>query len=178
LPDASGLAEDNQLPPRAGAGKGELALSVGLLALALVVLWQTLEIPVSPIYARVGPTIIPMMTAIGLVGLSVGLIVVALRGGWQPDEERAYVVDGKALAWLTAGLLANILLIGPAGFTAASVVMFALASKAFGSTRLLRDAGIGLAFALTSYFGFAKALGINIGAGAVERALEALPGLF
>ncbi len=165
-------------PQDAGVGKSELALSIGLLALALVVLWQTLEIPVSPIYARVGPTTIPMMTAIGLIGLSLALIVVALRGGWQPDEERAYAADGKALAWLAAGLMANILLIGPAGFTAASVVMFTLASKAFGSTRLLRDAGIGLAFALISYFGFAKALGINIGAGAVERALEAIPGLF
>ena len=165
-------------PHDAGVGKGELALSIGLLALALIVLWQTLEIPVSPIYARVGPTIIPMMTAIGLIGLSAGLIVAALRGGWQPDEERAYAVDMRALAWLAAGLMANILLIGPAGFTAASVVMFTLASKAFGSTRPLRDAGIGLAFSLISYFGFAKALGINIGAGAVERALEAIPGLF
>lgn len=175
MPEA---VDANQLPPRAGVGKGELALSLGLLVLSGIVLWQTLEIPVSPIYARVGPTVIPMITALCLGALSLGLLVAALRGGWQPDEERAWRADPKALAWLAAGLLANILLIGPAGFTAASVVMFTLASKAFGSTRLLRDAGIGLAFALLSYFGFAKALGINIGAGAVERAIEAIPGLF
>lgn len=167
-----------RLPPRAGVGKSELALSLGLLALSGLVLWQTLEIPVSPIYARVGPTIIPMMTALGLCALSLALVVMALRGGWQTDEERAYRADPKALAWLAAGLLANILLIGSAGFTIASVVMFTLASKAFGSTRLARDAGIGFAFALASYFGFAKALGINIGAGVLERALEAVPGLF
>ena len=34
-----------------------------------------------------------------------------------------------------------------------------------------RDAALGLVMALASYFGFAKVLGINIGAGLVENAL-------
>src|SRR5262245_62502862 len=35
---------------------GEAIIGAGVLALAAVMLWQTLAIPVSPIYAQVGPT--------------------------------------------------------------------------------------------------------------------------
>lgn len=157
-----------------GAARGEIALSLGMLCLSAVVLWQTLEIPVSPIYARVGPTIIPMMTSIGLGLLSLALLASALRGGWQTDEEKEYTPDKLALGWLAAGMLANILLIGPAGFTISSVVLFTLVARAFGSTRILRDASMGFVFSLLAYLGFARALGINIGAGPLERGLEAL----
>lgn len=156
-----------------GAARGEIALALGMFGLSAVVLWQTLEIPVSPIYARVGPTIIPMMTAIGLGVLSLALLASALRGGWQSDEEKEYTPDKLALGWLAAGMLANVLLIGPAGFIIASVVLFTLVARAFGSTRILRDSSIGLAFSLVAYIGFARALGIKIGAGPPERALEA-----
>lgn len=157
-----------------GAARGEIALALGMLCVSGIVLWQTLEIPVSPIYARVGPTIIPMMTAAGLGCLSLALLVSALRGGWQSDEEKEYTPDKLALGWLAAGMLANIVLIGPAGLTMASVVLFTLVARAFGSTRILRDASIGFVFSLVAYIGFARALGIKIGAGPLERALDSL----
>jgi putative tricarboxylic transport membrane protein len=62
-------------------------------------------------------------------------------------------------------------LIGPLGFSAASTVMFVLVAYGFGSRQPLRDAGIGLVLALAAYFGFAKALGVNIGAGVIENLL-------
>ena len=157
-----------------GPARGEIALALGMLCLSAIVLWQTYEIPVSPIYARVGPTIIPMITACGLGLLSLALLFSALRGGWQTDEEKEYTPDRVALSWLVAGMLANILLIGPAGFTISSVVMFTLAARAFGSLRIFRDAALGFAFSLLAYLGFARALGINIGAGPLERGLESL----
>ena len=161
-----------------GAARGEIALALGMLCLSSVVLWQTLEIPVSPIYARVGPSVSPMITAAGLGLLSLALLVSALRGGWQTDEEKEYTPDRVALSWLVVGMLANILLIGPAGFTIASVVMFTLTARAFGSLRIFRDAALGFAFSLLAYIGFARALGINIGAGPLERGLESLLKLF
>jgi putative tricarboxylic transport membrane protein len=69
------------------------------------------------------------------------------------------------------------LLIGPAGFTVASVILFVCVARGFGSRAILRDALTGAAFALVAYFGFAKTLGINIGAGFVENALERLLGM-
>jgi putative tricarboxylic transport membrane protein len=73
-------------------------------------------------------------------------------------------------------LVLNVLLIGPAGFTIASVILFVCVARGFGSKRILRDAAIGAAFALIAYFGFAKTLGINIGSGFVENALERVIG--
>lgn len=153
---------------------GETLIALGVLALAGVVFWQTLAIPVSPLYARVGPTVIPMIAALGLAGCGVILLVEALRGGWQEAEEKEYTPDRRALLWLAAAFLANMALIGPAGFTLASTVLFALTARAFGSTKLLRDAGTGFLLALVAYLGFARALGINIGAGPLERFIERL----
>ena len=150
----------------------EFLIGLGLLACAAVVLWQTLSIPVSPLYSKVGPTVFPYMTTAGLVVLAVLLIVAAARGGWQPDEEKETPTDWKALAFVAAGLIANVLLIQPLGFTAASVVMFVLVCFGFGSRHPLRDVLIALVLALAAYFGFARALGVNIGAGLIENLLD------
>jgi putative tricarboxylic transport membrane protein len=165
--------------PAAGGGKlrpalGETIIAAGVLVLAAVVFWQTTLIPVSPIYAKVGPTVVPYLTAGGLAVLGVLLLVEALRGGWQPQEERELIVDRVALIWIAAGLVLNVLLIGPLGFTIASIVLFVCVARGFGSRALARDAAIAAAFALVAYFGFAKTLGINIGAGLVENAIDSV----
>lgn len=150
----------------------EFLIGLGLLACAAVVLWQTLSIPVSPLYSKVGPTVFPYMTTAGLAVLAVLLMVAAARGGWQPDDEKETPTDWKALVFIAAGLVANVLLIQPLGFTAASVVMFVLVCFGFGSRRPLRDVLIALVLALAAYFGFARALGVNIGAGLIENFLD------
>jgi putative tricarboxylic transport membrane protein len=155
---------------------GEAIIGAGVLVLALVMAWQTLSIPVSPIYAKVGPTVVPAIAALALGMLGVLLLIAAWQGGWQPAEEKAVAPDRAALAWVVAGLLLNVLLIGPAGFTIASVLLFVCVARGFGSTALVRDAAIGAAFALIAYFGFAQTLGINIGAGLVESAIERVVG--
>lgn len=156
---------------------GETIIAVGVLVLAAVVFWQSAIIPVSPIYAKVGPTVVPFITALGLAGLGVLLLSSALTGGWQPAEEKNVTPDWPALLWVVAGLALNVLLISQAGFTIASIVLFACVARGFGSKAILRDAAIGAAFALIAYFGFAQTLGINIGAGWIENALNTLFGL-
>jgi putative tricarboxylic transport membrane protein len=155
---------------------GETIIAAGVLVLAAVVLWQTTSIPVSPIYAKVGPTVVPYLTAGGLALLGLLLIVQALRGGWQSSEERKLTIDHAALIWIGAGLVLNVLMIGPLGFTLASIVLFVCVARGFGSRALGRDAAIAAAFALVAYFGFAKTLGINIGAGLVENGIESVLG--
>lgn len=150
----------------------ELLIGLGLLACAGAVLWQTWAIPVSPMYSKVGPTVFPYMTAAGLAVLASLLIVAAARGGWQTDEEKETPTDWKALVFVAAGLVANVVLIQPLGFTAASVAMFVLVCFGFGSRHPLRDALMALVLALAAYFGFARALGVNIGAGLIENVLN------
>lgn len=156
---------------------GETIIAVGVLALAAVVLWQTFDIPVSPLYAKVGPTVMPFITAAGLGFLGVLLLIGALRGGWQPEEEKEHAPDHAALAWVAGGLILNVLLISSLGFTISSVILFVCVARGFGSKAILRDAGIGAAFALIAYFGFAQTLGINIGSGLVEGVIERALGL-
>ena len=164
---------DQQAPPRRLA-MPELLIGIGLLACAAAVAWQTLAIPVSPRYSKVGPTVFPYLTMTGMLVLSLLLIVAALRGGWQPEEEKETPTDWKAMGFVAAGLVANLLLIHPLGFTAASVIMFVLICYGFGSKHPLRDALLGLILALAAYFGFARALGVNIGAGFIENQLNSV----
>lgn len=151
----------------------EFLIGLGLLAGACVALWEAATIPVSPMYSKVGPTAFPYAAGGGLVVLSMLLIARAVRGGWQAQEEKDIPVDRGALIVVAAGLLANVVLIGPLGFTAASTILFVLVCRGFGSRLLLRDLIIGLVLSLVAFFGFAELLGVNIGAGVVEKLLGA-----
>ena len=159
-------------PVRPAPAKAELCVAIGVFIMAVIVLQQAWSIPVSPLYAKVGPTIIPVIAGLGLLLFGAALLVSALRGGWQPDDEKALRIDHVGLGWVVAGLGLNVLTIGPLGFTIASVLLFTCVTRGFGSRQILRDAGIGAAFALIAYLGFAKTLNINIGAGLVENAIE------
>jgi putative tricarboxylic transport membrane protein len=156
---------------------GETIIGAGVLALAIVMFWQTMSIPVSPIYAKVGPTVVPLMTAAALGLLGVLLLIDAWQGGWQTEEEKAVTPDRAGLLWVVAGLVLNVALIGSAGFTIASTILFVCVARGFGSDKTVRDALIGAVFALIAYFGFAATLGINIGSGFLESAIERLIGV-
>jgi len=145
---------------------GEVGASIALILLALAALWQTSVIPVSPIYARVGPALFPWIASSGLLLIGLLLLVQALRGGF--GVERNPEIDWRATAWVAAGLAANAALIGTAGFVFAAVALFAAVARGFGSTQPVRDLGIGAVIALACYYGFEKLLGVNIGAGLLE----------
>jgi putative tricarboxylic transport membrane protein len=171
------VAQEFSSSSQSGASRSawpELLIAGGLLAFACVVLAQVWAIPPSPMYATVGPAVFPYVAVAGLFVLAVLMFVQAWRGGWQPTEEKEVPIDWWALAFVVAGLLANIALIDWAGFTAASTLMFVLIAYGFGSRTPLPNAAIGFVIALAAYFGFAKALGVNIGAGLVERFFERL----
>jgi putative tricarboxylic transport membrane protein len=148
-------------------------LMVGLFVLALggLALWQAMVIPVSPIYAQVGPRAVPYVVAGGMLLLGAGLVYVALRGGWSHGLEEmqdAPPTNWRALTLLGAGLAANLVLIGPLGFSVAATAQFVLVAAAFGSRRFLRDLVLALVLTLVVWFGFVEVLGVNIGAGVLE----------
>lgn len=166
------ISSDPQSQQHPSFALPEALIGIGLLVCAALMFWRTATMPISPMYSKVGPTVFPYMTAAGLVVLAVLLFVQALRGGWQPDDEKEVRIDWIAVGFVAAGLLANVLLIRPLGFTAASVILFVLVAHGFGSRQPIRNALIGLVLSLAAYFGFAKALGVNIGAGVIEQAVE------
>ena len=155
---------------RPGAGP-DVMVGAFVLALGALALWQTSIIPTSPIYARVGPKAVPYVVGAGLLALGAGLLAAGLRGGWSHGLEEvreAPPTNWRALGLLLAGLLANLGLIGPFGFSIAATAQFMLVAAAFGSRRPLRDLVLALVLTLVVWFGFVEVLGVNIGAGMLE----------
>jgi len=153
--------------------KGPALVSAGVVFFGLIVFHQTTQIPVSPLYSKVGPTIFPYLVAGGLCLLGLALVVQAWRGEWgetDADSERE-PADWRSLGWLVLGLVLNVALIDLLGFIIASTLLFVCTARAFGSRQWLRDIGIAVALALLAYLGFAKLLGISIGAGILEGLL-------
>jgi len=151
---------------RRGLAVWDLAVGLAVIVIAVAVGIQSMAIPVSPGYARVGPKVIPYIVAFGLLILGLVLSVQAWRGGWSEEaEDQAHPVDWRSLRWLVCGLVINVASIAWAGFVIASSLMFVCVARAFGSVRPARDLGIGVVVTVVAYLGFDKALGINIGAG-------------
>ncbi|WP_439597552.1 tripartite tricarboxylate transporter TctB family protein [Falsiroseomonas sp.] len=166
--------------PASTARRGpDLAAALFVLAVGLLSLWQTAIIPTSPIYAQVGPKAVPYLVSACLVALGIGLTTVAIRGGWSQDIEElqdAAPLNPRALGLLLAGLLANLVLIEPFGFTIAATAQFVLVAAAFGSRAILRNLVIAFIVSLAAYGLFVKGLGVNIGAGVVETLVFGDPG--
>jgi len=149
----------------------DLLAGLFVLLMGLVSLWQASVIPVSPLYAQVGPKAVPYVVASGMMALGAFLVLAALRGGWSTTI--AEVVEAgppnmKALGLLGAGLLLNLILIVPAGFSLAASAQFVMVSAAFGSRSMARDLLVALPLTLGVWFLFVQGLGVNIGAGLLE----------
>ena len=149
----------------------DLFAGLFVLCFGLVGIWQAGAIPVSPLYAQVGPKAVPYVVAGGMTALGAGLVLAALRGGWSAaiaEVAEAGPPNLRALGMLGAGLLANIILIGPAGFSLAASAQFVLVAAAFGSRSMARDLLVALPLTLLVWFLFVQGLGVNIGAGLLE----------
>ncbi|ONG44588.1 hypothetical protein BKE38_28125 [Pseudoroseomonas deserti] len=156
------------------AAAPDLIVGLVVLGLGLLCLWQAYAIPVTPLYAQVGPKFMPTLVGGMVILVGAGLVLKALRGGWSQeleDVQEAPPTNWRALGLLGAGLLANLVLIDTLGFVFAATAQFVLVAAAFGSRRPLRDLGIGLLVTLGAFLAFDKLLGVNIGAGILEGIL-------
>ena len=147
---------------RSGA---EIALSLGVLALGIGVAAVTATLPSEGGYAGIGPNFIPAVVAAGIVLLGLWLAFEAFTGGWRSRGGDAEVFEARPFLWISAGLFAQMALIGSAGFVVAATVLFACVARGFGSRRVARDLGIGLALALGIFLFFVKLLNVNLPAG-------------
>ena len=153
---------------RSGA---EVALSIGVLALGVGVAAVTATLPGEGGYAGIGPNFIPAVVAAALILLGLWLGFEAFSGGWRnatPDDPASrgeHAFNPGAFGWISAGLFAQMALIGWAGFVIAAAVLFACVARGFGSRRLVRDTAIGLVMAVGIFLFFVKLLNVNLPAG-------------
>ena len=143
----------------------QIALSVGVVALGVLVAGITATLPSEGGYAGIGPNFIPAVVAAGIIVLGLWLCYEAFTGGWRQMSEQTEVFQAGPFVWVSVGLLAHMVLIGSSGFVVAGTVLFACVARGFGSRRIVRDVAIGLVLSLGVFLFFVKLLNVNLPAG-------------
>jgi putative tricarboxylic transport membrane protein len=138
----------------------------GLLGLlSAVVFVQTRAMPATAQQSQVGPATAPYVIAGFLAVLAVGHVVMAFRHGLPPREADRV----GPMLWIVGGLVAQMLLLKPAGFSLATGLLFACAAKGFGKGPLWLTVPLGIAIAFAIYLVFGGLLDLSLPAGPLER---------
>lgn len=138
-----------------------------LAALGGVLVWQAGTIPDKGGYAGIGSGGLPWFVGLGLLGLALGHVVMALRHG-ATGRLRPQVVP---VLWVAGGLALQLLLLRPAGFCLASGLLFACTAAGFGRRRLALTLPAGVALSLAIYGVFDQLLRLKLPAGLLELAV-------
>lgn len=147
-------------------------MGAGAVVLALLMMWGATSISSEAGYGGVGPNFLPWAVAVGLLICGVLLLKQALRGGYAdmptPPE---FPADWQATAWVSAGVIANALLLTTFGFTLSCALCFVLAVRglrlsegklAGGLSQTMIDIVTGLLISSPVYLLFSKLLSINL----------------
>jgi len=140
-------------------------IALVLAVIAAIIIWQTSLMRVPPIQARVGPTVFPYVIAAGLILLSIGTAVSAFRGQFPARDKDNY----GPMLWIIAGLLGQMFLIGWAGFSIGTAILFAFTAKGFGRGPLWQTIPIGFVLAFVIWFIFSRGLQLSLPMGPIER---------
>jgi putative tricarboxylic transport membrane protein len=154
--------------------KGQIAVSIGVLILGVLVLAGAWSLPAGGGYAQVGPGVVPRVVGAGLLLLGAMLLREALTGGYHGVDEEAEVhlpMNWKAFAWVSGGILVYGLLVERAGFLIASTLLFIAVARGFASRRWVLNAFIGLVVAAFIFATFNYGLGLELPAGVLAGVL-------
>jgi putative tricarboxylic transport membrane protein len=152
---------------------GQALVGAGVILIALGMAWGAASIPSQSGYAGVGPNFLPWVAVAALLLCGIWLVWQASTGGFRDMEEPSGAAHGdwRAIAWVSAGILANAALITKIGFVLSCALCFVLAVRGLrgsegksegGARQTAIDAAIGLALAAPVYWMFTKLLGINL----------------
>jgi putative tricarboxylic transport membrane protein len=156
------------------APAGQVALAAGVLSLGAFILWGSFHLPTGGGYAQVGPGVVPRIVGIGVLVLGAMLAREVFTGGLRGVDEEAesrMPVDWAAFAWVSAGIIAYGLLVERLGFILASMVLFALVARSFGSRRWALNAVIALLLASAIFAIFTYGLGLMLPPGVLKPLL-------
>lgn len=150
--------------------RSEALLAWGVIAFGLFCAVETVAISAPSGYARVGPSAYPWAISFALIVIGVWLLRDAWTGAWtrEEGEEDAPAFDPSAFAYISLGLVLDMLLMQAAGFVVASTVLFICVARAFGGRRIVLSLAIGCSLALAAYVGFDYGLDLNLPAGVLE----------
>jgi putative tricarboxylic transport membrane protein len=156
------------------APAGQVAVSAGVLALGAAILVGSFNLPTGGGYAQVGPGVVPRIVGVILVLLGAALAREAFTGGFRGVDEEAEVhlpMDWISFAWVSGGIIAYGLLVEPLGFILASILLFVMVARSFGSRRWVQNTLVGLALSTFIFAVFNYGLGLMLPAGILKPLL-------
>jgi putative tricarboxylic transport membrane protein len=148
--------------------KGQLALALGVAVIGLFFFIGSYSLPDAGGYSTVGPAAIPRFIGAGLIVLAGFLVWESVSGGFRDHDEaaeREIKTDWAAFGWITAGIVGYGLLIERAGFVVASIVLYVLTARAFGSRRWFLNGAVALVLAMLIFVSFNYGLGLSLPSG-------------
>ena len=146
-----------------------LCIALALLVLAAVIAWDSSRLSGAATYARIGPQTLPVVIALCLAVLGVWCAIEAWRGDFPEREPQEFA----NIAWVVGGLVVQIILLIPTGFSIATGLMFAAVARGFGERRLWLTIPAGIVFSFIVWFIFARGLQLTLPNGPIENAVVA-----
>ena len=119
-------------------------------------------------YSQVGPATVPNWIGFALIGLAIWTVFAAFRRDFPAREKQ----ELGPVAWVVAGLLAQMILIRIAGFSIATGMLFGLAAAGFGARRLWISIPVGIVVCLAIWWLFAGVLQLSLPAGPLEHLIQ------
>jgi putative tricarboxylic transport membrane protein len=142
-----------------------LAIAPVLAAIAAVIFFDVARLQGTTGYSGIGPATVPKVIAFCLIVLAIWTVVEAFRGDF-PERDRQEI---SPIAWIVAGLAAQMLLLTTAGFSIATGILFAMTAAGFGKRKLWFSIPLGIVLAFFVWIAFARLLKLSLPAGPLER---------
>jgi putative tricarboxylic transport membrane protein len=151
---------------RAQPDKAAFVVAALLAALGALIAWNAAHLNANlAAYSRVGAAAFPYAIAGLLFAAALGTVAEAAKGEF-PDREP---LELHRLGWILAGLVAQIILLGFAGFSIATGVLFAFTARGFGGKPLWLTIPIGIVLCFLLYLLVQKGLQLSLPQGPLER---------
>jgi putative tricarboxylic transport membrane protein len=160
------MTTDPSPQERARPDKAAFAVALFLAALGALIAWNAAHLNANlAAYSRVGASAFPYAIAALLFAAALGTAAAAAKGEF-PDREK---LDLSRLAWILSGMITQIVLLGFAGFSIATGVLFAMTARGFGGKPLWLTIPIGTVISFILYVLFSKGLQLSLPQGPLER---------
>lgn len=140
-------------------------IALGLAALGCLLIWQGMVLPEKGGYAGIGSGAAPVGIGAVLIVLALAHVVTGLKSGPLPPMHQNW----GAIGWILLGLLAQLFLLKPLGFSVASALLFACTARAMGYRKLHIAFAAGLVLALGVHGVFDGILKLNLPSGLLEQ---------
>jgi putative tricarboxylic transport membrane protein len=155
------------------ARRQQTLVGSGTIILGAALAYGAASISAEAGYAGVGPNFLPWVVSVVLLLCGVLLVWHARSGGFREMEEPsgAPQADWVAMAWVSAGVLANAALLTTIGFILSCTLCFMLAVRglrgsegrpAGGVRQTVLDFATGFLIAAPAFWLFTKLLAINL----------------